>query len=43
MDGALPKGKYYLWVVNQNHPRGPSDIAFNIYAEKKLPTIDKLK
>ena len=43
MDGPLPKGKYNMWVINQNHPKGPNQIAFNIYAEKKMPSIDKLK
>lgn len=38
----LPEGKYYLYVINQNHPNGPSDIVFDIYASEKLPTIDGL-
>ena len=32
--GSLPKGTYYLYVVNQNHPNGPNDITFDIYAGK---------
>jgi len=40
--GLLPKGTYYLYVVNQNDPQGPKDLTFDIYAMKQLPTIDGL-
>jgi len=38
----LPEGKYNLYVVSQNHPKGPSNLVFDIYASKQLPTIDGL-
>ena len=42
LEGDLPAGDYVLWVVNQNHPRGPKDITFNIYASNELPTMTGL-
>lgn len=40
LNGDLPAGDYILSIINQNHPKGPNDITFNVYASKALPTIE---
>ena len=38
-EGKLPKGDYEFWIINQNAPKGPKDIAFQISAKDELPKI----
>ena len=42
VEGELPAGKYYMYIVNQNHPRGPNDITLNVYASNQQPTLEGL-